>query len=156
MPAAVYALSDLPAHVGRTLGTSGWFTVDQDRIDDFARVTGDHAWIHVDRERAATGPFGGTIAHGYLTLSLLPMLLSEAVQVTGVGLRINYGLNRLRFPAPVPAGSRVRVVAWLASFGEAGGMLEQVTRATVELEGSEKPACVADVVVRMIAEGASA
>jgi acyl dehydratase len=105
---ATLTIQDLEHHAGQDLGTSSWHVVTQERVDLFADATGDHQWIHVDRERAAAGPFGGTVAHGYLTLSLIPQLLAEVVEVTGADLAVNYGLNRVRFPAPLPTGSRVR------------------------------------------------
>lgn len=136
--------------VGQELGTSDWTMIDQDQINRFADATGDFQWIHVDAERAADGPFGRTIAHGFLTVSLLPLMLSEIYRVTGLSMTINYGLDKLRFPASVPAGSRVRTSAQLLSLDEVRGSLQSVVRATVELEHSPKPACVADIVARLI------
>lgn len=139
------------AAAGRLLGSSGWILVDQARIDDFARATNDHQWIHVDRERARSGPFGGTIAHGLLTLSLVPGMNGEIYRVDGVRLLINYGYNRIRYPAPVPAGSRVRGTTTLVSVEEVPGGLQAVLSTTVEIEGASKPACVAEGVVRLMA-----
>jgi acyl dehydratase len=130
------------------LGHSSWLTVDQKRVDTFADATDDHQWIHVDPERAATGPFGGTIAHGYLTLSLLIPLWSELLTVEGVAMAVNYGLNKVRFPAPVPVGSRIRVHGAIVSVTEVKGGAEIVVDLTVEIEGRDKPACVAQAVYR--------
>ncbi|MGH9100717.1 MAG: MaoC family dehydratase [Acidimicrobiales bacterium] len=134
--------------VGAHLGYSDWVLVDQGRIDRFADATGDHQWIHVDPERAAQGPFGTTIAHGFLTLSLVPLLLAQVVRVEGVALGVNYGCNRVRFPAPVPAGSEVRVGASVASAEEVPGGIQVVLDVTVEIRGADKPSCVAQLVVR--------
>ncbi|MGH8987025.1 MAG: MaoC family dehydratase [Acidimicrobiales bacterium] len=134
--------------VGSHLGYSDWVLVDQGRIDRFADATGDHQWIHVDPERAAQGPFGTTIAHGFLTLSLVPLLLAQVVRVEGVALGVNYGCNRVRFPAPVPAGSEVRVGASVASAEEVPGGIQVVLDVTVEIRGADKPSCVAQLVVR--------
>ncbi len=138
----------LQAAPGIHLGYSSWLEITQERIDAFAEATDDHQWIHVDPERAARGPFGTTIAHGYLTLSLAVPLVSEVVAVEGVAMGINYGTNRVRFPAPVPVGSRLRAgVELVASEGVDGG--GQLTLAVVfEIEGAAKPACVAEVVYR--------
>jgi acyl dehydratase len=137
--------------VGVELGPTGWLEVSQQRIDDFARATGDGQWIHTDPVRAAEGPFGATIAHGYLTLSLCAPLLSEALTgLTGYGMRINYGTNRVRFPAPVPAGSRIRARVTVASVAEVPGGDQAVVVATIERDGGEKPVCVAELVVRMM------
>ena len=142
--------------VGTELGVSPWRHIDQDAIDRFADATGDHQWIHVDSDRAASGPFGTTIAHGFFTVSLLPLTLGEIYHVEGLAMTVNYGLNRLRFPSPVTAGSRIRTRAALLSLDEAGeGALQSVVRATVEIDGAPKPACVADVVARLMLEGAS-
>ncbi len=134
--------------VGQHLGYSDWVAVDQERIDRFADATGDHQWIHVDRERAKAGPFGTTIAHGYLTLSLVPMLLSQVVRVQGVAFGVNYGCNRVRFPAPVPAGSDVRLGATLASVEDVAGGIQVAIDVTVEVRDAPKPSCAAQVVFR--------
>jgi acyl dehydratase len=131
------------------LGTSAWMTVDQQRITAFADATEDHQWIHVDPQRAAAGPFGTTIAHGFLTLSVLPYLIFQTYQVEGAAMTINYGLNKVRFPAPVPVGSRVRAEVMLAEASEVSGGLQLVVRATMQIDGVEKPGCVADWVTRV-------
>jgi acyl dehydratase len=133
---------------GTDLGTSDWLLIDQGRIDAFADVTGDHQWIHVDAERAKAGPFGTTVAHGYLTLALAPVLLQQVVVVDGVTAVVNYGLNRVRFPAPVPAGSRLRGHVTLAAATRRGAAVEAVFGLTVEIDGETRPACVAELVVR--------
>jgi acyl dehydratase len=133
--------------VGDVYGPSSWVEVPQERIDAFADATGDHQWIHVDPARAKDGPFGSTIAHGYLTLSLLPAASYEVVPRQG-GMAINYGLNRVRFPAPVPVGSRVRATFEVVEFDEQHWGGQVTMKATVEREGGDKPVCVADVVFR--------
>jgi len=145
----VNGIDELASLVGDELGASDWHVVDQERVNAFAEVTGDHQWIHVDRERAASGPFGGTIAHGYLTLSMLPALMAEVWRVDDVRMGINYGLNRVRFPSPVPVGSRVRVVGRLKEATPIDGGVQGVVEATVEVEGGSKPACVAETVFRL-------
>lgn len=135
--------------VGTEIGVSDWFTVDQDRIDAFADATDDHQWIHTDPEAAKDGPFGGAIAHGYLTLSLLIPLWTELVEMEGVSTKVNYGLNKVRFPAPVPAGSRIRLGAVVADAHEVGGGgVEVVADFTVECDAADKPVCVAQAVYR--------
>ena len=133
---------------GAEFGPSSWVEVPQSRIDAFAEATGDHQWIHVDRERAAAGPFGTTIAHGYLTLSLLPAMSYEVVPRQEGGMGINYGLNRVRFPAPVPSGSRLRGTFRVDSVDEFDSGFQATMTATIEREGGEKPVCVAEVVFR--------
>ena len=133
---------------GAEFGPSSWVEVPQSRIDAFAEATGDHQWIHVDRERAAAGPFGTTIAHGYLTLSLLPAMSYEVVPRQEGGMGINYGLNRVRFPAPLPSGSRVRGTFRVDSVDELDGGFQATMTATIERDGGEKPVCVAEVVFR--------
>lgn len=137
----------LAARIGSVIGTSDWTLIDQPRIDAFADATGDRQWIHVDPERAAReSPFGGTVAHGFLSLSLLPLLASRAYAVDRVRTRVNYGLNRVRFPTPVPAGRRVRAAFRLLALEPQGPGRHLVTvEATVELEGSDRPACVAEM-----------
>jgi acyl dehydratase len=143
--------SDLTAYVGKEVGVSDWFTVTQEQIDKFADATGDHQWIHVDPERAAAGPFGKTIAHGFMTLALLPRLQHEMYTVNGIKLAINYGLNKVRFPAPVPVGSKVRAQSSLVSVDDLGnGAVQATVSTTVEIDGSPKPACVAESIVRYI------
>jgi len=141
-------LADLQADIGREIAVSDWVTVDQDRIDRFADATGDHQWIHVDRERAAQGPFGTTIAHGFLTLSLLPLLTQDAFAVDDVRMGINYGLNRVRFPNPVRAGSRLRARCTLIGYEPIDGGAQVTVEVTMEIEGQAKPACVAQAVSR--------
>ena len=132
--------------VGAELGTGAWFTVDQERIDAFADVTEDWQWIHVDREQAAAGPYGAPVAHGFLTLSLLPRLGGDIFRIDGVRMQVNYGSNKVRFPQPVTAGSRIRAVATLASVTHTPAGVQAVIRYTVEIEGRDKPACVAETV----------
>jgi acyl dehydratase len=133
---------------GLVLGPGEWTDVTQERVDLFADATGDHQWIHVDPERAAAGPFGGTIAHGFLTLSLLPQWTFQLLHVEDASAAINYGLNKVRFPAPVPVGSRVRASYRIADVAEVEGGVQVTTVATVEREGSEKPVCVAETLTR--------
>ncbi len=142
--------SDLLDKVGAELGVSDWLEITQPRIDQFAEATGDHQWIHVDADRAASGPFGATIAHGYLTLSLTNMFLPDLIQVTNISMGINYGVNKVRFPAPVPCGSRIRFSALLQSAEEIPGGVQAVIVITAELEGSPKPACVVESVTRYL------
>jgi acyl dehydratase len=143
------SLAELAGCVGEEIAVSDWVEVTQQRIDAFAEATGDRQWIHVDPARAAKGPFGTTIAHGYLTLSLLPMLSESAIELRGVRMSVNYGLNRVRFPAPVPAGSRLRARFRVVSVEEIGnGGLQVVTEATIEREGGDKPVCIAETVAR--------
>ncbi|MFE4536211.1 MaoC family dehydratase [Streptomyces scopuliridis] len=147
-PRIFTSAEELRAGVGEQLGHSEWLEIDQKRIDLFAEATGDHQWIHVDPERAAAGPFGTTIAHGYLTLSLLPAFVPQILLVENVKMGINYGTNKVRFPSPVPVGSRLRASAVLTDVTEAGGGVQITTLVTVEREGGEKPACVAESVSR--------
>ena len=141
--------SDVAAAVGEHLGYSEWREIDQARIDAFADTTDDHQWIHVDPERAKAGPFGTTIAHGFLTLSLVPALASEVYRVDGARMGINYGLDKVRFPAPLPVGSRMRGGVELLSADEvAGGGIQVRNRVTIEREGGEKPICVAETLSR--------
>jgi len=144
-------MSSLRDIVGVELGPTDWLEVSQERIDTFAQATDDHQWIHVDPARAAEGPFGTTIAHGYLTLSLCAPLLSQALAgLTDSSMGINYGTNKVRFPAPVPAGSRIRARATVVSVDDVPGGEQAVVVTTVELEGGEKPVCVAEVVLRRL------
>ncbi|HLV58310.1 MAG TPA: MaoC family dehydratase [Natronosporangium sp.] len=145
---AFASLDDLRNAAGTDLGYTDWMEVDQSRIDKFADATGDHQWIHVDPQRAAAGPFGTTIAHGYLTLSLLPALLAGKLRVEGTRMAVNYGLNRVRFPAPVPSGSRVRARVEVVEVTEVEGGAQVVAKVTVEREGGDKPVCVAETVTR--------
>ncbi|MFH9979453.1 MaoC family dehydratase [Streptomyces sp. NPDC017179] len=139
---------ELRAAVGERLGYTDWLEIDQKRIDLFADATGDHQWIHVDPERAAAGPFGTTIAHGYLTLSLLPVFGPQLIEVRGVRMGVNYGTNKVRFPAPVPVGSRLRSTAVITGVDEVPGGAQVTVAFTVEREGGDKPVCVAESVVR--------
>jgi acyl dehydratase len=141
-------LSELQSLVGQEVGLSDWITIDQQRIDLFAQATGDHQWIHVDPQRAAKGPFGTTIAHGFLTLSLLPEMSASAMHVDDAQMGVNYGLNKVRFTAPVPVGSRLRGRFTLLAYEpiEGGAML--TTQVTMEREGSDKPVCVAESLAR--------
>ena len=135
--------------VGEEIAVGDWFEISQERINQFAEATGDHQWIHVDPARAAAGsPFRTTIAHGFLTLSLLSMLIREAIQFTGIRMAINYGLNKVRFVSPVPVGSRIRARLAIGSVEEIGGAVQVTWSATVERAGSDKPACVAEWLVR--------
>ena len=143
--------ADLESAVGKHLGYSDWLEITQDRIDRFAEATGDHQWIHVDPERAKRGPFGTTIAHGYLTQSLVNHFLPQIVEVHGIAMGINYGADRLRFPAPVPVGSRIRAGAELVAVETVkGGAVQTKVRVTVEIEGQERPACVIDTISRYV------
>ena len=141
-------LSDLAALVGQEIGCSDWIAIDQGRIDRFAEATGDHQWIHVDPERAAAGPFGAPIAHGFLTLSLLPMMFEGGFAIDDVRMGVNYGLNRVRFVSPVRVGSRLRARFMLLAFEAIEGGAQLTVQATIEIEGSTKPACVAESVTR--------
>jgi acyl dehydratase len=143
-------IDQLAAAVGEDLGTSDWLEISQERVGQFADATEDHQWIHVDEERAAHGPFGGTIAHGYLTLSLIPALSQSIFSVETDGPRLNYGLNKVRFPSPVKVGSRVRAHATLAELTDVAAGKQLVVRYTIEIEGEAKPACVAETVVLLI------
>ncbi|WBB68036.1 MaoC family dehydratase [Micromonospora sp. WMMD812] len=143
------SIDDLAAAVGETVGPGPWQRVDQQRVDLFADATDDHQWIHVDPERAAAGPFGGTVAHGYLTLSLLPALVGALYRVEGVRMGVNYGLNRVRFPAPVRVGSAVRASATVAEVSPVDGGVQVVTQVTVESDAGGKPVCVAETVSRL-------
>lgn len=147
-PLVIPHLDDLAARVGQSLGGSDWIDVDQARIVQFAEATGDHQWIHLDARRAAEGPFGTTIAHGFLTLSLLPLMLQTGLRIADVGMGVNYGLNRVRFPAPVPSGSQVRGHFKLLEFEPLEGGAQLVIEVTVERAGSAKPVCVAESVTR--------
>jgi acyl dehydratase len=150
MTTSVETLGDLASYVGKELGTSSWVDVDQDRINTFADATDDHQWIHVDAERAKDGPFGGTIAHGYLTLSLLIPMWTDILEVGDVHTMLNYGLNKVRFPSPVPSGSKIRARATLAAFDAIPGGAQLAVDILVERQGGDKPACVAQLVLRYL------
>jgi acyl dehydratase len=145
----ITGLDELRRAEGETLGSSGWHEVTQDAVDAFADVTGDHQWIHVDPERARETPFGGTIAHGYFTLSLAPTLTRQIVSFEGFAFALNYGLNRVRFPSPLPVGARVRATARLASVENIPGGAQTTLELTFEREGGEKPVCVSEAVTRL-------
>jgi acyl dehydratase len=143
-------IADLQAMLGESIGTSDWLLIDQARVNQFAEATGDHQWIHVDVERAKAGPFGGTIAHGFLTLSLLPAFLATAFRIEDVRSGLNYGLDKVRFIAPVPVGSRVRASFRLVGFEPLANSGAQVKfEMTVECEGAGKPACIAESIMRL-------
>jgi acyl dehydratase len=142
-------IEKVQALVGQELGVGDWHQVTQEQINTFADATGDHQWIHVDPERAKSGPFGETIAHGYLTLSLIPALGGGGLPVEGAKMGINYGLDRVRFIAPVPAGSKVRARRKLVEATEGEGFIQLKTEVTIEVEGKKKPACVAETLSRV-------
>lgn len=135
-------------HIDQHLGYSSWHNVSQDQVNRFADATGDHQWIHIDIERAKAGPFGGPIAHGYLTLSLAPTLLAEVLQVDGVSMGVNYGANKVRFPSPVPVGSNLRLGATIKTVEDVAGGIQVAVEAVFEVEGATKPSCVAELVFR--------
>ena len=142
-------IADAKAMQGQEIGISDWMLIEQDRVDAFARVTGDQQWIHVDVERATReSPFGGPIVHGYLTLSLLARFAQECIEVEGIKLAVNYGLNRVRFASPVKVGSRIRARFVLAGVEDISGGAQLVWQALIEIEGGEKPACVAEMLTR--------
>ena len=144
----INGIDELKAHAGEDVGVSDWHEVTQAEIDTFAESTGDHQWIHVDPERARDTPFGGTIAHGYYTLALASRLMEELMRVDGMAMMINYGLNKVRFPAPLPVGDRVRMHMHLAAVDDVAGGAQLTTVLTFEHEGSEKPVCVAESLSR--------
>jgi acyl dehydratase len=144
-------VDEFAAAAGQELGSSDWLAIDQQRVNLFADATGDHQWIHVDPERAKDGPFGGTIGHGYMTLSLLPVLVQRIFRVDGLKMAINYGLNKVRFPAPVPVGAKVRATSRLADVMPIEGGLQFTLATAIEIEGSDKPACVAETIGRYFA-----
>jgi acyl dehydratase len=148
MPTVVHGLDQLRSLAGADLGASGWLELTQERVDTFADATDDHQWIHVDVQRARTGPFGGTIAHGYLTLALVIPLWGEILRVDGVGMALNYGLNRVRFPAPVPVGSKIRLGARVLSAQDVPGGVQLAVEFTMERQGGDKPAAVAEALYR--------
>ena len=148
MTTHVTGFEELRTKVGEHLGYSDYRTVTQEQVNLFAEATGDHQWIHVDPERAAKGPFGGPIAHGYLTLSLIPVLLGGVLKVEGVAMGVNYGTNKVRFTAPVPVGSQIRAGATLASVEDVSGGVQVALDVVVEVKDAAKPSCVAQVVFR--------
>ena len=146
----INGVDDLRTYIGKELGTSDWLEVTQADVDAFADSTGDHQWIHVDPERCTReSPFGGTIAHGLYTLSIGPKLVGELFETTGIAMALNYGYDKVRFPAPLPVGSKVRLVASLKSVDDVAGGVQVVVTQTFEREGGEKPVCVAEHVFRM-------
>ncbi len=151
MATTIDGISGLRTKIGQHLGYSEWHQVTQDQVRLFADATGDHQWIHVDVERAKAGPFGAPIAHGYLTLSLTPVLMAQVLTVTGVSMGVNYGANKVRFPSPVPVGSRLRLGAVIDAVEDVTGGAQVTLTATFEVEGSTKPACVAELVFRYYA-----
>ncbi|MET9616462.1 MaoC family dehydratase [Kitasatospora indigofera] len=149
MPTTAHGLDELKTLAGADLGRTGWLEIAQDRVNTFADATDDHQWIHTDPERAKDGPFGGPIAHGYLTLSLIIPLFNELLEITGVSMSVNYGLEKVRFPSPVPVGARIRLHGAVDSVEEVqGGGVQMRLTFTVEADGSAKPACVAVAVYR--------
>lgn len=148
----INGIAELEKLVGQEVGKSDWVTIDQDRIQLFADATDDHQWIHLDEEKAKAGPFGGTIAHGFLTLSLLPMLSQRTVDVTGMKMKINYGLNKVRFPQPVPSGARVRDTITLDSVERKDAGVMVIMTHVIEIDGADRPACIAESVSLMVEE----
>lgn len=148
MSTTVDTIEDLTPLLGQVLGTSSWVEIDQARVDTFADATDDHQWIHTDPERAKSGPFGGTIGHGYLTLSLLIPLWTEILDVRQVGTKVNYGLEKVRFPAPVPVGSKVRAIATLTDIKPVAGGVQITIDAVIERDGGDKPVCIATPIFR--------
>ena len=148
MTTIMNGLDELKAQAGADLGRTGWLEITQERVNTFADATGDHQWIHVDPERAKSGPFGQTIAHGYLTLSLLPVLLGGMLRVDGVTMGINYGTNKVRFPSPVLVGSEIRAGATLASVEPVSGGVQVALDVVVEVKDAPKPSCVAQILTR--------
>ncbi|MDH6282642.1 MaoC family dehydratase [Prescottella agglutinans] len=144
-------LDELSAAEGVDLGTSGWVDVDQKKIDLFADATGDRQWIHVDPVRAQKGPFGGTIAHGFLTLSMMPVLQQQLYRIDGITMAINYGLNKVRFVTPVPVGARIRAHVRIGAVTPLEGAVQIELHTTIEVEGADKPACVAESIARFVA-----
>ena len=149
----ITGLDELKQAAGENLGTSDWHEVTQGAIDAFADVTGDHQWIHVDTERAKDTPFGGTIAHGYYTLSLAPMFMDRIFSLEGFAFAVNYGLNRVRFPAPLPVGKKVRMNATLSGLDDIPGGAQMTVTVTFEVEGGDKPVCVAETIARVYTAG---
>jgi acyl dehydratase len=155
MPRTFESLDEFRAAAGEELGSGEWHTVTQEQINTFADATGDHQWIHVDPEKAASGPFGKPIAHGYLTLSLLPVLAQSIYSVEGLAMGVNYGANKIRFPNAVPVDSRIRATATLKEIADIPIGTQATITFVIELEGAEKPACIAEVVYVMAAAGSN-
>jgi acyl dehydratase len=150
MPRTFTSTEELAASVGNDLGTTDWITVTQEQVDKFADATLDHQWIHTDTERARKGPFGGPIAHGYLTMSLASHFLSDLSRVEGIAMGINYGVDKVRFPSPVPVGSRLRGRGEVVDVKEVAGGVQAIIRVTIEREGADKPAAIVDTVSRYL------
>ncbi len=148
MTTVINGIDELKARVGQHIGWSEWHEVTQEQIDAFAKATGDRQWIHVDPERAKQGPFGTTIAHGYLTLSLVPTLITQVMVVEGIKMSINYGANRIRFPAPVPSGAKIRLGATITDVQEIQGGVQNLIDVTIEVIGANKPSLAAQLVYR--------
>lgn len=148
MPTTAHGLGELKALAGTDLGRTGWMEITQDRVNAFAEATGDHQWIHTDPERAKDGPFGGPIAHGYLTLSLVIPLFGQLLRISGISMSVNYGLDKVRFPSPVRVGARIRLAGVVDTVEEVTGGVQMYLTFTVEVEGGAKPACVARAVYR--------
>ena len=144
------SFEDIESAAGEEIGTTEWVEITQDRVDQFADATGDHQWIHVDVEKAKQGPFGGTIAHGYLTLSLVPWLGSQVFTLDTPGAKLNYGVNKVRFPSPVPVGSRVRATVSAGEVTDVSAGKQLILKYVVEIEDQDKPACVAETVVLLL------
>ena len=153
MARVINGAAELEQLVGQELGASEWIQIDQERVNLFADATGDHQWIHIDEEKAANGPFGATIAHGFLTLSLLPMLGAQVTDVTGMKMKINYGLNKVRFPNPVTVGSKVRDVVSLKEVTRKDSGIQVVMSHVLEIEGQDRPAAIVEAVTLMVEEG---
>ncbi|MBL7499907.1 MaoC family dehydratase [Frankia sp. CNm7] len=151
MATTIQGIEGAKALAGQDWGTSGWVEVTQEQVNTFADATGDHQWIHVDVEKAKTGPFGGPIAHGFLTLSLIPVLFHDVVHVEGISMAVNYGLNKVRFPAPVPVGAKLRAHIKNLSVEDVQGGVQVINQITIELEGQAKPVCVAEFISRYFA-----
>ena len=148
MTTTIEGIAGLKALVGEHVGYSDWHEITQQRVNDFADATEDHQWIHIDVERAKAGPFGGPIAHGYLTLSLAPWLLDEVFRVSGISMGVNYGMNKLRFPSPVPVGARLRLGVKVLGVEDVAGGAQVTLEGTFETEGAAKPSCVAEILFR--------
>ena len=153
MARVINGAAELEQLVGQELGASEWVRIDQERVNLFADATGDHQWFHIDEEKAANGPFGATIAHGFLTLSLLPMLGAQVTDVTGMKMKINYGLNKVRFPKPVTVGSKVRDVVTLKEVTRKDSGIQVVMNHVLEIEGQDRPAAIVEAVTLMVEEG---
>jgi acyl dehydratase len=150
MPHVFSGIDEVEGAVGTSIGTTDWLEITQEQVNQFADATGDHQWIHVDVEKASKGPFGGTIAHGYLTLSLIARFGGELFDVAGVSAKLNYGVNKVRFPSPVPVGSRIRASATVGAAQRTGAGVQVALHWVIEIENAPKPACVAETVVLLV------